>query len=90
MDPMGFSKGLVHQQFQQNHLTLMVFDFQGEFLRHVQQDPLHQSLHLLLVELFDGVLKPHKKMEKMMDVLFHIFLRCPELFCMFLVQVGVK
>ena len=27
MDPMGFSKGLVHQQFQQNHLTLMVFDF---------------------------------------------------------------
>ena len=37
MDPMGFSKGLVHQQFQQNHLTLMFFDFQGEFLRHVQQ-----------------------------------------------------
>jgi len=46
MDPMGFSKGL-DQQFQQNHLTM-------------QQDPLHQSLHLLLVELFDGVLKPQK------------------------------
>ena len=25
MDPMGFSKGLVHQQFQQNHWTLMAF-----------------------------------------------------------------
>ena len=82
MDPMGFSKGLVHQPFQQNHLTLMVFDFQGEFLRHVQQDPLHQSLHLLLVELFDGV-ETSQKNGKMMDVLFHIFLRCPE-FCMFL------
>ena len=45
---MDVGEGLVHQQFQQNHSALMVFDFQGEFLRHVH-DTLHRSLHLFLV-----------------------------------------
>ena len=71
MDPMGFRKGLVHQQFQQNHLT-------------IQQDPLHQSLNLLLV-VFVACWNLTKN-GKMMDdgCLFHMS-EVPE-FCIFFWQ----